>query len=244
MIKIKKILLVAILFFIPFDLSAQLANFLNKNVDGIATVRNNQTLLDSLFLTSTYSQAIFDIIAHLQKVGQNTDNYTSVAAAKTAAKANSGLLVIPRVSSLFQDSTFTISSTDSIAIFDFRNGKLNIIINNFGYNTSTFDGTAAGVIAIANGTAPTAGTANQSYLYARDVSSSSEIHVMDEAGNESQISPHDSETGKWIFYSKNVETGRIVRVEMEELIFDLALMMRAKTGKNYVYESKKLMENK
>jgi len=108
---------------------------------------------------------------------------------------------------------------------------------NVGIGTLLFDASAVGVTAILNGTAPAAGTANQSYIYAKDVTASSEMHVMDEAGNETQISPHDPETGKWIFYSKNVETGRVVRVEMEELIFDLAKMMSKKTGKKYVYDS-------
>lgn len=111
---------------------------------------------------------------------------------------------------------------------------------NVGIGTETFDGTAAGVLAIGNGTAPAAGTANQSYLYAKDVTASSEMHVMDEAGNESLISPHDPKTGEWIFYSKNINTGRILRVEMEELIFDIAKEMSEKTGKKYIYESKPL----
>jgi len=32
------------------------------------------------------------------------------------------------------------------------------------------------------------------------------------------ISPHDPDTGEWIFYSKNVKTGRVVRVDMERMI--------------------------
>ena len=84
--------------------------------------------------------------------------------------------------------------------------------------TNTADGTAAGVLGIANGTAPAAGTANQSYLYAKDVSSSSEMFVMDEAGNETQISPHDPETGEWVFYSVNRNTGKAVRIHMDKLV--------------------------
>ena len=61
---------------------------------------------------------------------------------------------------------------------------------NVGVGTSTFDGSAVGVLAIANGTEPAAGTAGQSYIYAKDVSTSSELHVMDEGGNASPISPH------------------------------------------------------
>ena len=59
---------------------------------------------------------------------------------------------------------------------------------------------------------------------------------MDEDGNETKISPHDSETGNWIFFSKNVETGRVLKIEMEELMFDLAEEMSQKTGKEYIYE--------
>ncbi len=106
--------------------------------------------------------------------------------------------------------------------------------DNIGINTSTFQAAAVGVLAIANGTAPGAGTDNQSYFYAKDDAASSEMYVMDQGGNETKISPHDPETGKWIFYSKNTETGRVLRIEMEELISDLAEEMSPKTGKNYV----------
>jgi len=30
--------------------------------------------------------------------------------------------------------------------------------------------------------------------------------------------PHDPETGEWIYYSKNIKTGKIVRVDMEKLV--------------------------
>lgn len=35
---------------------------------------------------------------------------------------------------------------------------------------------------------------------------------------ESPVSPHDPETGEWIFYSKNVKTGKMVKVNMEKLV--------------------------
>jgi len=53
---------------------------------------------------------------------------------------------------------------------------------------------------------------------AKDVSASAEMFVQDEAGNKTQISPHDPETGEWIFYSENKYTGRKVRIEMEKLV--------------------------
>ncbi len=108
--------------------------------------------------------------------------------------------------------------------------------DNIGINTSTFETDASGVLAIANGTAPGAGTADQCYFYAKGTSPNSEMYVMDEAGNETLLSPHDQQTGKWIFRSKNVNTGEVLRMEMEELIFDLAQEMSQKTGKQYIEE--------
>ncbi|MFQ6609331.1 MAG: hypothetical protein ACE5D7_00885, partial [Fidelibacterota bacterium] len=64
-----------------------------------------------------------------------------------------------------------------------------------------------------------------------------EMFVMDEAGNETQISPHDPETGEWIYYSVNRKTGRTLRIDMEELMFDLAKEMSEKTGKTYIHET-------
>ncbi len=90
-------------------------------------------------------------------------------------------------------------------------------VGNIGFNTDNFDATAVDVIAIANGTAPGAGTADQSYFYAKDVSTSSEMFVMDEAGNETQISPHNAE-GDWEFFSRNVNTGKTVRINMMDLV--------------------------
>ncbi len=62
------------------------------------------------------------------------------------------------------------------------------------------------------------------------------LSVKDKDGNLTQLSSHDEGTGKWIFYSKNTETGRVLRIEMEELIFDLAEKMSKETGKKYISE--------
>ena len=63
---------------------------------------------------------------------------------------------------------------------------------------------------------PTHG-ANFSWIYAKDDSSSSEVHVKDEAGNVTKISPHNK-AGEWEYYSKNTRTGKTVRVNMERMI--------------------------
>ncbi len=54
--------------------------------------------------------------------------------------------------------------------------------------------------------------------YAGIYTSSGELYAMDDAGNSTQLSPHDKKTGDWIFYSKNVNTGRVVKVNMEKLV--------------------------
>lgn len=58
---------------------------------------------------------------------------------------------------------------------------------NVGLGTSTYDGSALNSIAIANGTAPAAGTANQTYIYSADISSSSELFAYNEAGEATQL---------------------------------------------------------
>jgi len=52
----------------------------------------------------------------------------------------------------------------------------------------------------------------------RIYSSSGELYAKDGAGNVTQISPHDPETGEWIYYSKNLKTGKVKQVNMEKLV--------------------------
>jgi len=60
---------------------------------------------------------------------------------------------------------------------------------NFGVGgQSSFGTDAAGVIAIANGTAPTSSPANAVQIYSKDVAGSAEFCVRDEAGNETILS--------------------------------------------------------
>jgi hypothetical protein len=120
---------------------------------------------------------------------------------------------------------------------------LNPLGGNVGMGTNTFDGTAAGVLAIGNGTAPAAGTADQSYLYAKDVSSSSELFGMDEDGNEAQITPHphdflaslpiDGREYPWSYSATNYYLGKHIDVDMMGAIRALEEL----TGKQFIYLS-------
>ena len=75
------------------------------------------------------------------------------------------------------------------------------------------------------------GTTDHAHIYAKDDSSSAEVFVQDEAGNVTKLSPHN-EKGNWEYYSKNVKTGKVVRIDMEEMIKDLEQL----TGKTYIKE--------
>jgi len=61
------------------------------------------------------------------------------------------------------------------------------------------------------------GIANTTHVYCKDVDGSGEVFVRDEAGNVTQISPHNQE-GDWVYYSENVKTGKKVKVNMEKMI--------------------------
>ena len=69
------------------------------------------------------------------------------------------------------------------------------------------------------------------HIYAKDVASSAELFVKDEAGNVTQISPHNKE-GDWIYWSENVKTGKKVKVNMEKMIKRLEVI----TGETFFEE--------
>ena len=74
-------------------------------------------------------------------------------------------------------------------------------------------------------------TANFAKIYAKEVAGSAEMFVLDEGGNETQISPHNPD-GEWQYFSRNISTGKVVRVNMERMIRDIEEL----TGKTYIEE--------
>ncbi len=59
------------------------------------------------------------------------------------------------------------------------------------------------------------------------------LYATDYSGNKTQISPHDPDTGEWIFYSKNINTGKVVRVNMEKLVKAVEKL----TGEKFMIET-------
>jgi len=130
------------------------------------------------------------------------------------------------------------SPDDMLHIYDVQSLKDRVVVTSAGNvgigATSPGGGTTVGtqVLSLAVGTAPVGGVVNQASFYAADVSASAEMFVLDEAGNATQLSPHDPKTGEWIFYSKNTKTGRVVRVNMEQLVREVEKL----SGKKFMFE--------
>jgi len=139
------------------------------------------------------------------------------------------------IADVTRTSAFDFYTTDSASFIM----AMNITGPNVGIGTSTFDSSADTVLAIQNGTAPSAGTTNQSYFYAKDVSASSEMFVMDEAGNETQLSSHgfvlvepdDNEQYPWSFYAKSDVLGMEVNVDMSAVVREVEVL----SGKSFIH---------
>lgn len=73
------------------------------------------------------------------------------------------------------------------------------------------------------------GASQQASIY----SSAGLLYATDMNGNITQFSPHDPETGEWIYYSKNTKTGVVKRVDMERLVKAVERL----TGETFMVES-------
>ena len=69
------------------------------------------------------------------------------------------------------------------------------------------------------------------FIYAQAEAGSAEVYVMDEAKNVTKISPHNDQ-GEWEYYSRNIKTGKVMRVNMERMIRKLEEI----TGETFIEE--------
>ena len=67
----------------------------------------------------------------------------------------------------------------------------------------------------------------------RIYSNAGRLYAQDSFGNQTILSPHDPDTGEWIYYSKNVKTGKVVRVDMERLVKAVEKL----TGEQFMIET-------
>ena len=70
---------------------------------------------------------------------------------------------------------------------------------------------------------------DHAHIYAKDDTSSAEVYVRDEAGNVTKLSPHNRQ-GNWEYFSRNVITGKVVRIDMEKMVRKLEEL----TGERFI----------
>lgn len=217
-------------------------SFLVNNSGGVAAtpfkVLNDATGSDSSVVVSANGYVAIRKSSGVSPLDVNGDVRASSLKSAAGLEATGSTSRI-----LFQGTNLLIDSGDNeyIAIRTKPGGtpteRIRISSDgNFGLGTTSPGGgttTGTNVLSIANGTAPAGGVADQASFYASDVAASSEMWVLDEAGNTTQLSPHDPVTGEWIFYSKNTKTGRVVRVNMEKLVKEIERL----TGKKFLIET-------
>lgn len=96
---------------------------------------------------------------------------------------------------------------------------------------SLFRFTNSGLFAIKERSGDPSTLADYAHIYAKAVSGKAELFVRDENGNVTQISPHNEE-GEWHYFSKNVNTGKVMRINMEKMIRKLEEL----TGESFIEE--------
>ena len=70
---------------------------------------------------------------------------------------------------------------------------------------------------------------DHAHIYAKDDTGSAEVYVRDEAGNVTKLSPHN-EKGNWEYFSRNVITGKVIRIDMEKMVRKLEEL----TGERFI----------
>ncbi len=69
------------------------------------------------------------------------------------------------------------------------------------------------------------------YIYTKTANETDEVFVQDSRGNVTQISPHN-EDNEWHYFSRNMKTGKVVRINMERMIRRLEEI----TGESFIEE--------
>jgi len=93
-----------------------------------------------------------------------------------------------------------------------KNGTFNSVY--LGNDTGRSNTTCTQCLNLFDGTAPVDTLANGVSLY----SAAGEMRSMDASGNSTLLSPHDTRTNEWVFYSKNTVTGQVLKIDMERLV--------------------------
>ena len=216
----------------------------NVNVVEATTVDSSATTVDS-FATSAYTGAFYVFTGY-----NSTEGAASIQEVMVVANDEAYITQGPIVNSKGTDqltftaslsgTTVTVQAASTSGASTTVNGyRVHMLRGSAGASTAdtvlvsteqTISGakTFSSPIALTVGSDPST-VANNAHIYAKDEASSAEVFVKDEAGNVTKISPHN-EQGEWEYYSRNVKTGKTVRINMEEMIRDIEKL----TGKSYI----------
>ena len=214
------------------------------NVVAATNVSSTATTVDS-FVNSAYTGAFYVFTGY-----NSSEGAASAAEVMVVSNDDAYIAVGPTISTKGTDqltfsatqsgSTVTVKAASTSGASTTVNGyRVHMLRGSAGASTAdtvlvsttqTISGakTFSSPIALTVGSDPSTAT-NNAHIYAKDDSSSAEVFVRDEAGNVTKISPHN-EQGEWEYFSRNVKTGKTVRVNMEEMIRDIEKL----TGKKYI----------
>ena len=186
--------------------------------DGAGTAIFNSTGL-GIGVTPTANEGRLQVFANGDQTNENT------AAMLIGDRATNGMRIFFTVQNT--DNWCGISSVESgIAyrplVLQYNGGNVKI----GGAANRTTDGTA--LIALFNGTAPAGALTNGVSIY----SAAGELNVMDAGGTATLLSPHDKETGEWIFRSNSTLTGKVLKIKTERMLRRLDEML----GGGYIDE--------
>ena len=119
--------------------------------------------------------------------------------------------------------TTEFSSTASTITGTITNGDITVTPN--GTGDFRVDGHIGMKVQAGDAVADT----DHAHIYAKDDTGSAEVFVRDEAGNVTKLSPHN-EQGNWEYFSRNVLTGKVVRIDMEKMVRTLEKL----TGERFI----------
>ena len=145
-----------------------------------------------------------------------------------------------------QDNTISSASNGDIEISPSGTGK--VVINNLSIDGElgniTSDSSNMDITVTPHGTGDfrvdghiglkvqagdAAADGDHAHVYAKDDTGSAEVYVRDEAGNVTKLSPHNRQ-GNWEYFSRNVITGKVVRIDMEKMVRKLEEL----TGERFI----------
>jgi hypothetical protein len=216
----------------------------NVNLVAAATVSSSATAVDT-FNTQTYTGAFYVAVGY-----NSTEGAASISEVMMVANDDAYVSTGPILSTKGTDQLiFTAGLSGTTAtLYAASTSGASTVVNAYRVHmlrgsagaatadtvlvsteqTITGAKTFTAPIALAVGSDPST-VADKAHIYAKDEAASAEVFVRDEAGNVTKISPHNAQ-GEWEYYSRNVKTGKTVRINMEEMIRDLEKL----TGKNYI----------